>query len=92
MRTLILTLAAAALLAAGCVSAPRYDDPQRQHLHFGADDVQRLTFRVTLYDAGGRPVATFRASDGCSLSALPPGLYIVSWTADGRHESVKLKK
>lgn len=67
-------------------------DPQRQRLHFGADDVRRLTFRVTLYDAGGRPVATFRASDGCSLSALPPGLYIVSWTADGRHESVKLKK
>lgn len=83
--------------AEASLDAPSMDyalafDPQRQHLHFGADDVQRLTFRVTLYDAGGRPVATFRASDGCSLSALPPGLYIVSWTADGRHESVKLKK
>ena len=27
MKTQILLLAAAALLAAGCVSAPRYDDP-----------------------------------------------------------------
>ena len=56
MRTLIFTLAAAALLAAGCVSAPRYDDPDTQaasalaHRLLGKT-ADRIEFRLTEADA-----------------------------------------
>ena len=56
MRTLIFTLAAAALLAAGCVSAPRYDDPDTQaasalaHRLLGKT-ADRIEFRLAEADA-----------------------------------------
>ena len=56
MRTLIFTLAAAAFLAAGCVSAPRYDDPDTQaasalaHRLLGKT-ADRIEFRLTEADA-----------------------------------------
>ena len=66
-------------------------DPQRQFLHFGADNPAELSFQVAVYAQHGRRRATFRASDGCSLSSLPHGLYIVSWKHDGRQRSVKIE-
>ena len=67
-------------------------DQQQQRLHFGADELQALSFRVSVYDRAGRLVGTFRAADGFSMSALPAGLYIIAWN-DGQHrESVKLMK
>jgi len=67
-------------------------DPQQERLHFGADDMQALSFRVSIYDRSGRQVAAFRASDGFMMSALPKGLYIISWNDNGRRRSVKLMK
>ena len=67
-------------------------DPQTQFLHFGADNPTELSFLVVVYDQHGRRRATFRANDGCSLSSLPHGAYIVSWKHDGRQRSVKLTR
>ena len=67
-------------------------DPSGDRLHFGSDDPSQLTFSVRLYDRSGRLLRTFRASDGCSLSGLPRGLYIVSWQVDGHQRSVKFVK
>ena len=66
--------------------------PSGDRLHFGSDDPSQLTFSVRLYDRSGRLLRTFRASDGCSLSGLPRGLYIVSWQVDGHQRSVKFVK
>lgn len=67
-------------------------DTQTHFLHFGADAPMALSFPVVVYDQHGRRRATFRASDGCSLSSLPNGVYIVSWRHDGRQRCVKLTK
>ena len=67
-------------------------NPQTHFLHFGADDPMALSFQVVVYDQHGRRRAAFRVSDGCSLSSLPHGVYIVSWKHDGRQRSVKLTK
>ena len=67
-------------------------DPQSGRLHFGADDLSALTFTVSVYDRGGRLVRSFRASDGTTLAGLPRGLYLVTWTLDGRRRTVKFLK
>ena len=68
-------------------------DSEQQRLHFGADDiVHALAFRVSIYDCNGRLVGKFRAADGFNMSGLPSGLYIVSWTYQGRREHVKMMK
>lgn len=67
-------------------------DPQSGRLHFGADDISLLTFPVRIYDTSGHLIRTFRASDGTNLSELPRGLYIVTWTWQGRQRSVKLNR
>lgn len=67
-------------------------DANGARLHFGADYPSELTFMVRVYDRSGRQVRTFRASDECDVSALPRGLYIVSWRVHGRQHSVKFMK
>ena len=67
-------------------------DPQSGRLHFGADNLEALTFSVSVYNRGGQRVATFRACDGMSMTPYPTGLYIISWRHDGRQNSVKLVK
>lgn len=67
-------------------------DPTSGRLHFGADDLSQLTFSVRVYDASGHLLRTFRANEGTNLSALPRGLYLVTWTWQGRQRTVKLKK
>jgi hypothetical protein len=67
-------------------------DPQSERLHFGADNLEALTFSVSVYNRGGQRVATFRACDGMSMTPYPTGLYIISWRHDGRQNSVKLVK
>jgi hypothetical protein len=67
-------------------------DPQGQRLHFGAEDPSQLSFTVRVYDQSGRIVRTFRASNECFLTGLPHGIYIVSWSVEGRQRSVKFTK
>ena len=61
-------------------------------LHFGADNLQELTFGVTVYNHSGRQVATFRACDGLDMAPYPTGLYIITWKHGNRQQSVKLMK
>lgn len=63
-----------------------------QQLHFGSETPSQLNFQVSVYDMGGRRVGTFRASESFSMSQLPAGVYIVSWTTGGHHRSVKFSK
>lgn len=65
-------------------------DAEGQRLHFGADDLLRLTFIVSVYDGAGHLVLQFPASQGASVVNLPPGLYVVTWKDSGRH-AVKLR-
>ncbi len=65
-------------------------DPQSARLHFGADDLSALAFEVRVYDSNGRLLRRFRASEGTSLAGLPHGLYLVTWTWQGRQRTVKL--
>ncbi len=67
-------------------------DPTGQRLHFGANHPEKLTFKVNVYDQGGRLVRTFRADDECSTGSLPHGIYIVAWRAEGKLRSVKFAK
>ena len=67
-------------------------DPTGDRLHFGSDDLSQLTFVVRVYDQSGRNVRTFRATEECSMSGLPRGLYIVSWEEQGKRRSVKFIK
>ena len=67
-------------------------DAAGARLHFGADDIARLNFMVRLYDRSGRLLRTFRACESCDLSALPRGLYVVSWDLRGRRHSAKFLK
>ena len=67
-------------------------DPASCRLHFGADDLQELTFMVSIFNSAGRQIASFRACDGYTLQSCPPGLYLISWKQGGRQRSVKLVK
>lgn len=67
-------------------------DPQSGRLHFGSDNLEALTFPVRIYDHSGRLVRTFRASAGTSLSSLPRGLYLITWTFAAHRRTVKLLK
>ena len=67
-----------------------YDDATGR-LHFGAEDLQQLTFTVGVYNMKGHRVGTFRACDDFNLLPYPAGLYIVTWNENGRKHSVKLK-
>ena len=67
-------------------------DAQTGRLHFGADDRQSLTFTARIYGPSGRLVASFPATDDMMMNTLPDGLYIVSWSFNGRQHSVKLMK
>ena len=64
-------------------------DAEGQRLHFGADDLLRLTFMVNVYDSAGHLVLQFPASQGASVVSLPPGMYVVTWKDSGHH-AVKL--
>lgn len=63
-----------------------------QQLHFGSEMPSQLSFAVSVHDAAGRRVGTFRADESFSMSSLPSGIYIVSWSAGGRQRSVKFVK
>ena len=67
-------------------------DPSSYRLHFGADDLQELSFIVSIYNHHGHKVATFPAYLGFSLQSYPTGLYIVSWKQADRQHSVKVLK
>ncbi|MBR1681873.1 MAG: CotH kinase family protein [Bacteroidaceae bacterium] len=67
-------------------------DPLSGRLHFGSDNLSDLRFPVRVYDRSGRLLQTFRACDGTSLSALPRGLYLVTWEFEGRRHTVKLTR
>ncbi|MBO4810262.1 MAG: CotH kinase family protein [Prevotella sp.] len=68
-----------------------YDDANGR-LHFGAENLQQLTFTVGVYNVKGHRVGTFRACDDFNMLPYPAGLYIVTWSENGRKHSVKLKK
>ena len=79
------------------IDAPTTDyalayDPAAGRLHFGADDPQQLTFVVSVYNAAGRRMGTFRATDDFSMLPYPTGIYIVAWSEGGRKHSVKLSR
>lgn len=67
-------------------------DPTGQRLHFGANHPEELTFKVNVYDQGGRLVRTFRADGECSTGSLPHGIYIVAWQTGGKLRSTKFAK
>ncbi len=65
---------------------------EAQLLHFGAADAARLTFDATVFTAAGKRVGRFRADETFSTGTLPPGVYIVVWSADGKPHSAKFMK
>lgn len=65
-------------------------DSEGQRLHFGADDLSRLTFIVNVFDSAGRRVLQFPACQDASVASLPPGLYVIVWNEAGHH-AVKLR-
>lgn len=67
-------------------------DREGQRLHFGSDNLSDLTFVATVYDQSGRRVLQFQASEEASVASLPRGVYVVSWSHDGRRRSVKFSK
>ena len=64
----------------------------QQLLHFGAEVPSQLSFTVSVTNAAGRPVGRFLASESFSVSALPAGVYIVSWKVGGKQRSAKFAK
>jgi hypothetical protein len=58
-------------------------------LHFAAEDMSMLTFKATVFNQSGHRIATFNAGADFDTSALPAGIYIVTWQHDGRIRSVK---
>jgi hypothetical protein len=67
-------------------------NPQTRQLHFGAAQPAQLTFTVYVHSASGQLAGTFRASESFSMTPMPPGLYVVSWTVDGKKRSVKFRR
>ena len=67
-------------------------DPATQILHFGAENLSELQFTARVHALNGLLLVSFPASEECSLSHLPPGTYIVSWTEGGRTRSIKFLK
>ena len=67
-------------------------DPFAQCLHFGSDRLADLRFTVLVYDAAGRPVLRFNASEEADVSHLPRGLYVVAWQWQGRRHSAKFMR
>lgn len=64
--------------------------PASRRLRFIAADRGLLDFTVSIYDMGGRQVASFSAADGYTLSpTLPSGTYIVIWNAFGTRQSIR---
>lgn len=68
-----------------------YNRDQR-YLHFGSETPGSLVFTAKVYDAMGRKIASFQASERCDVSTLPAGVYVVSWTVGGHHRSAKFSK
>ena len=62
---------------------------ESHRLHFGADSLSDLDFTARVYDAGGREVLSFKASEGADVGSLRPGIYVVNWKSNGRSRSVK---
>lgn len=67
-------------------------DPQRQWLHFGSATPEALSFPVNVFALDGMRVATFTASEGCSMTGLPAGIYVVTWKVGRNVRSVKFRK
>ena len=65
-------------------------NPATRRLHFGSATPEALNFTVSVTTLGGVNVATFMAADGCTLTTVPSGVYIVSWIVGGKHRSTKL--
>lgn len=65
-------------------------DPTSGRLHFGADDLSKLTFTVNVYAPNGYRIRSFVASSGTNLSDLPRGIYLISWKYQGHNRTVKL--
>ena len=65
-------------------------NPATRRLHFGSATPEALNFTVSVTTLGGVNVATFMAADGCTLTTVPSGVYIVSWNVGGKHRSTKL--
>lgn len=66
-------------------------NPHTRFLHFGSETPEKLTFPVSVHAANGMLIATFTASKGYSMSGHPAGLYIVSWTVNGKTRSCKVR-
>ena len=67
-------------------------DPYTHRLHFGSDRLADLQFTVQVYDAAGRTVLRFNASEEADVSSLPGGLYVVAWQWQGRRHSTKFMR
>lgn len=65
-------------------------DPVHHRLHFASATPEALTFEAMLYNADGRLVARFNASDAYDTQSLPSGLYLIKWTVDNHLRSAKL--
>ena len=67
-------------------------DPTTSRLHFGGERPEGLVFMVNVYNAAGRLIGSFRATDDFSLQSYPTGIYIISWKAGQRQHRIKLVK
>lgn len=65
--------------------------PDTKILHFGSATPELLTFTVSIHTLSGRLVDQFIANESYCTSSLPAGTYIISWTAGGKHRSIKVQ-
>ena len=63
-----------------------------QHLHFGAEHAEQLSFVARVYNLEGKLIGSFRANETFSMTAMPAGIYIVAWNVGGKPHSVKFRK
>lgn len=67
-------------------------NPHSHLLHFGSSTPEQLDFRVAVYAADGRKIATFNAAEGYDMNPAPSGNYIVVWKTGNSIRSVKFKR
>jgi hypothetical protein len=60
-----------------------------QRLCFLSPDAKALNFTAHVYSITGQQVGSFRSDEEFSLSSMPHGTYIVTWSYSGRKHSCK---
>ncbi len=69
-----------------------YYSPQTQQLRFAAENPDALKGTATVYTTSSAAMLQFSLQETADISALAPGIYILSWTEGGKNRAVKFMK